>query len=108
MNSVVVRIVPRRRWTTAGASFVADNALFADGVSDDVEPECRDELDGDDPPDDEPLPESAGAANATAGVFATAIPTPSATASAHMQPMCFAFSMGGFPSLTRAASTGRW
>ena len=87
---------------------VADNALFADGLSDDVEPECPDELDGDESLDDEPLPESDGAANATAGVLATAIPTPSATASAHMQPMCFAFSMGGFPSLTRAASTGRW
>jgi hypothetical protein len=77
---------------------VADDALFADGVSDDVESECP----------DEPVPESAGAADATAGVLASAIPTPSATASAHMHPMCFAFSIGGFPSLTRAASTGRW
>ena len=91
-----------------GASFVADNAVFLDDVSDDVESECPDELDADESPDDEPLPESAGAANATAGVLATAIPTPSATARAHMPPMCFAFSMGGFPSLTRAASTGRW
>jgi hypothetical protein len=96
------------RRSRLGASSVVDNALFADGVSDDVESECRDELDGDDPPDDEPVPESSGAANATVGVLATAIPTPSATASAHMQPMCFAFSMGGYPSLTRAASTGRW
>jgi hypothetical protein len=76
-------------------------------MSDDVVPESRDELDGDDPRDDELVPESPGVANATAGVLATAIPTPSATASAHMPPMCFAFSMGGFPSLTRAASTGR-
>jgi hypothetical protein len=79
-----------------GASFVADDALLADGVSDDVEPEFPDELD-DDSSDDEPLPESPGAANATAGVLATPNPTPSATARAHMQPMCFAFSMGGFP-----------
>jgi hypothetical protein len=89
-----------------GVSFVA--ALFADGVSDDVEPEFPDELDGDESPDDEPLPESPGAANATAGGLATAIPTPSATARADMQPMCFAFSMAVIPSLTRAASTGRW
>ena len=67
-----------------------------------------DDAPDDDERDDELVPESPGAANATAGVLATAIPTPSATASAHMQPMCFAFSMGGFPSLTRAASTGRW
>jgi hypothetical protein len=60
---------------------------------DDVEPGCPDELDGDNPPDDEPVPESAGAANATAGVLATAIPTPSATASAPMQPMRFVFFM---------------
>ena len=77
-----------------GASFAADDAVFLDDVSDDVESECPDELDADESPDDEPLPESAGAANATAGVLATAIPTPSATARAHMPPMCFAFSMG--------------
>ena len=74
-----------------GASFAADDAVFLDDVSDDVESECPDELDADESPDDEPLPESAGAANATAGVLATAIPTPSATARAHMPPMCFAF-----------------
>jgi hypothetical protein len=71
-----------------GASFVAE-----------VEPGCFDELDCDDSPDDEPFPLSAGSANATAGVLATARPTPSATANADMQPMCFALSMGGLPSL---------
>jgi hypothetical protein len=86
-------------------SFV-DDAPFTDGVSDDVEPEFPDELD-DDSSDDEPLPESPGAANATAGVLATPNPTPSATARAHMQPMCFAFSMGGFPSLTVTDEVGR-
>lgn len=75
-----------------GSSFVVD--LFVDRVSDDVEPDCPDELDGDESPGDEPFPESSGAANATAGGLATAIPTPSATARADMQPMCFAFSMG--------------
>jgi hypothetical protein len=83
-----------------GASFVAVNCLFADGVWDDADREWPGGLDCDDSPGDEPLPESPGAADATAAVFATASPTPSATARAHMQPMCFAFSMGGVPSLT--------
>jgi hypothetical protein len=77
----------------AGASLFADSAVLAEGLSDDVEPESCDELDDDDPPDGEPLPESSGAADATAGVLATARPTPIATAIAEMPPMCFAFSM---------------
>ncbi len=76
-----------------GVSLAVDNAFFRDGLSDDVESECRDELDCDDPPDDELVPESSGAANATAGVFATAIPTPSATANAQTPSMCFALPM---------------
>jgi hypothetical protein len=86
--------------------FVADTAVFAEGVSGDVEPESREELDGDDPPD-EPLPESAGAANATAGGLATAIPMPSATASAQMPPICFAFSMV-VPFAHPRRVNGRW
>jgi hypothetical protein len=72
-----------------GASF------FAEGPSEDVEPEDVEFEDVEpDCPDDDPLPpESPGAADATAGVFATANPTPSITARADMQPMCFAFSM---------------
>ncbi len=95
-----------------------DSAFFDDvSVSDDAGPERSDELDDESPdddapddesPDDEPLSELPDSANATAGVLATAIPTPSATAKAHMQPMCFAFCMGDFPSLNRAASTARW
>jgi hypothetical protein len=86
------------------------DAPFADGVSDDVEfpddLEFSVELD-DDSSDDGPSSESPGAADATAGAFATANPTPSAIARAHIPPRCFVFSMV-FPSLTRAASTGRW
>jgi hypothetical protein len=78
-----------------GGSFVGNDELVADDVSDDVDPESGDELDGEGAPDDELVPESAGAANATAGVLATAIPTPSATANAPMRPMCFALPMAG-------------
>lgn len=98
------RFSGRRR--RLGELFVSDGELVADGVSDDDEPESGDDLDGDDPPDDEPVPASPGAANAAAGVLATAIPTPTATANAHMPPMCSALPMVGFPSLTRAAFTG--
>jgi hypothetical protein len=102
-------VLPVRR-SRLGVSFV-DEPLD-DGVSDDVErefsddPELSDDLD-DDSSEDEPLPESPGAANATAGVLATPNPTPSATARAHIPPRCFAFSMV-FPSFTRAASMRRW
>lgn len=89
----------------AGA-LVADSAVFVERVSDDVEPESCDELD-DDPPDGEPLPESSGAADATAGVLATAIPMPTATASAEMPPMCFAFSMV-VPFAHARRVNGRW
>jgi hypothetical protein len=95
------------RGSSLAGSFVADTAVFSEGVSGDIEPESCDELDGDDPPDDEPLPESAGAANATAGVLATAIPMPSATASAQMPPMCFAFSMVA-PFAHPRRVNGRW
>jgi hypothetical protein len=95
-----------RRYRLA-VSFGGDNARCADGASDDVEPECRDGLDGDESPDDGPLPESPGAANATAGVLATAIPTPSATTSAQMPPMCFAFSMV-VPFAHPRRVNGRW
>lgn len=78
---------------TAPVSFVADTAVFAEGLSDDIGPESCRELDGDDPPGDESPPESAGAADATADILATAIPMPSATASAPMPPMCFALFM---------------
>jgi hypothetical protein len=57
-----------------GASLVVDDAPF---LSDDASDDC------DDWPDDDPLPESPGAADAT-GVFATASPMPSATARAQM------------------------
>jgi hypothetical protein len=70
-----------------GGSFVADDELAADDVSNDVEPESGDVLSGDGA-SDEPEPESAGWANATAGVLAAAIATPSATANAQMPPMC--------------------
>jgi hypothetical protein len=95
--------LPVRR-SRLGVSSV--DAPFDDGLSDDVEREFSDDLD-DDSSDDEPLSESPGAADATAGALATANPTPSAIARAHIPPRCFAFSMV-FPSLTRAASTGRW
>jgi hypothetical protein len=78
---------------TTGGSFAVDDALCGERVSDDVEPESRDELDDDDPPDDEPVPESPGAANATAGALAAAIPTPSATANAQTPSMGFALPM---------------
>jgi hypothetical protein len=64
----------------------ADEALAADS---------DDELDVDDESDDEPDDEpeelvSSGAANATAGVFATAAPTPSRSASTPARTMCCA------------------
>lgn len=54
-------------------------------VSDGVEPEAAVVLDGE--PGEELVPESVGSANATPGLLATAIPTPSATANAPTRPM---------------------
>jgi hypothetical protein len=61
-----------------------------DDVSDAVDPDSGDELDGDRGSDGELLLESAGSASATPGVLATPIPTPSATANAPTRPMYFA------------------
>jgi hypothetical protein len=78
-------------------SFVDADELV-DDVSDDGEPEVADGLECDDEPGEELVPESVGSANATPGVLATAIPTPSATAKAPTRPMCVALPIVVSPS----------
>jgi len=61
--------------------------LISDPVDLSVDPDA---VDGDESDEPDTAPESAGSANATAGVLATATPIPSATANAPTRPMYFA------------------